>query len=83
MIATLSGALSYIFKLRENENSKRIEELNESIVSISQKSDKCEEDRFHLFAKCEVLQTKLDSLEEKLQIIDIDGTKYSHRNDKA
>lgn len=81
IIATLSGALSYIFKLRENENTKRIDELKLLVTTIEQKSDKCEDERFHLFAKCEVLQTKVDMLEKKLESIDVDGTQYSRKHE--
>ncbi len=89
MIAALSSALTYIFKLRENENSKRIDELKTEVKDIRSQADKCEDDRSELFAKCQLFEYKVNTLEKSLKSLgvdvekmDVDGTKYSHRNDK-
>ncbi len=96
IITALSSALTYLFKLRENENSKRIDELKSESSSLKQEvkdiraqADKCEDDRSKLFAQCQVFEYKVDTLEKSLkslgvdvQKIDVDGTKYSHRNDQ-
>lgn len=88
VIAALSSALTYLFKLRENENSKRIDELKTEVRDIRSQADKCEDDRSHLFAKCQVFEVKVDTLEKSLKSLgvdvnkmDVDGAKYSHRND--
>jgi hypothetical protein len=89
VIAALSSALTYIFKLRENENSKRIDELKTEVKDIRSQADKCEDDRSELFAKCQLFEYKVNTLEKSLKSLgvdvekmDVDGTKYSHRNDK-
>ncbi len=82
VIATLAGAVATLFKIRENENAKAIADLKASHELTKQKSDKCEEDRNKLFTRCEVLEVKLQTVEEKLARMDVDGTQYSHRGDK-
>ncbi len=89
IITALSSALTYLFKLRENENSKRIDELKTEVKDIRSQADKCEDDRSKLFAQCQVFEYKVDTLEKSLKSlgvdvkkIDVDGTKYSHRNDQ-
>lgn len=114
IITALSSALTYLFKLRENENSRRINEQQEQIKlakteakqeidevktelkSVVAKADQCESDRAKLFAECSVLKFEVNTLKSQLctlgvdmkdaskemQRIDVDGTKYSHRNDQ-
>lgn len=88
VITALSSALTFLFKLRENENGKRIDELKGEVKDLRSQADKCEDDRSQLFAKCQVFEYKVDTLEKSLkslgvdvQKIDVDGTKFSHRND--
>lgn len=77
MIAALSAALTYMFKLRENENSKNITKLEAKVDEIQKKSDACEEDRATLFTECSVLKNEVEHLQAKMQSIDSDGTKHS------
>ena len=79
IIAALSSTVAFLFKLRENENAKRITELRADIESISLKADKCEEDRTNLKTECASLRGKIELLEVKLSYIDINGTDYSHK----
>ncbi len=72
IIATLSSVVAWLFKLRENENSRHIESLTKQVETISVKADKCEEERGELRTKIEVLETKLS-------FIDVNGTKFSHK----
>lgn len=84
IITALSSALTYLFKLRENENSKNIAkletkntQLEQKIDTIQQKSDQCEDDRATLFTQCEVLKTQLENVMERM---DLNGTDYSHKH---
>lgn len=81
VIAALSSALTYIFKLRENENSKNIAKLESKVDEIQKKADSCEDDRATLFAECQVLKERVTTLSQKVGVMDVDGTKFSHRND--
>ncbi len=80
VITALSAALTYMFKLRENENSKNITKLEAKVDEIQKKSDACEEDRSTLFTQCEVLKTQLENVKEKMERMDLNGTDYSHKN---
>lgn len=77
IIAALSSALTFLFKLRENENSRNISKLEKKIVEVQVKADKCENDRVTLFAECAVLREKVSALSKQLGIIDTEGTKHS------
>lgn len=90
IMAALSSAIAFLFKLRENENAKRLEEmkleseqrlleLKTSVSSISEKADKCEIEREGLKVQCAVMQSKIETLEVKLERIDVNGTEYSHK----
>ena len=88
IIAALSSALTYLFKLHENDNSRRLNEQQDEIKSLKSevkevinKADKCEDDRATLFAECQVLKERVTTLSQKVGVMDIDGTKHSHRND--
>lgn len=87
IITALSSALTYLFKLRENENSKRIDELKtesaalkQEVKEISSKADQCEADRATLFAECSVLKNEIKNMQTRMTCIDLNGTEYSHRN---
>lgn len=79
VVATLSSVVAFLFKLRENENAKRIEDLKTEVQTISVKADKCEEERTELKTECAIMRGKLEVLETKLAFIDVNGTKYSHK----
>lgn len=79
VVASLSSVVAFLFKLRENENTKRITELKDEVQTISVKADKCEEERGELRTECVALRGKIDVLEVKLSRIDINGTKFSHQ----
>ena len=89
IITALSSALTYLFKLLENENSKNIAkletkntQLEQKIDTIQQKADKCEDDRATLFSECNVLRNEVKHMQAKMQIIDTEGTKHAHRNEE-
>ncbi len=92
VVSTLLTGLVWLFRLRESENAKAIAEMKDvhakaiaelkAAHEVAQaKSDKCEEDRSQLFARCEVLEVKLAHVEQKVSKMDLDGTQYSHRRD--
>lgn len=66
--ALLTGVVT-LFRMRESENAKAIQRLESSHAEISMKSDKCEADRVELFAKCQVLDCKLQLLEQQISKI--------------
>jgi predicted nuclease with TOPRIM domain len=73
VIAALSSALTYLFRLRENENSRNIAEIKEQnkklevqVEAIREKADQCEDDRSTLFSECSVLKFEVVSLKTKL-----------------
>jgi hypothetical protein len=67
VVSTLLGGLLAIFRLREGENSKRIEALETSVVEITEKADTCEEERGELRSKCAVLEFKVEQLENRMR----------------
>ncbi len=81
IIASLASAVAFLFKLRENENAKNIQELKSDLQSSAKRSEQCEQDRAELYTKCAVLEAKMETLESKVSKIDVTGTKYSHRNE--
>jgi hypothetical protein len=82
VIATLTSTVAWLFKLRENENAKHIEGLKNEVATISAKADKCEVERGDLKTECALMRGKIDVLETKLAFIDVNGTKYAHKDDK-
>jgi len=44
-------------------------------------ADKCEEDRICLYANCEVMKIKLQTLEERIESINTQGTHFSNTLD--
>ena len=82
VIAALSSAVAGLFKLRENENAKHIEGLKNEVATISAKADKCEVERGDLKTECALMRGKIEVLETKLAFIDVNGTKYAHKDDK-
>ena len=82
IVSTLAATVAFLFKLRENENSRNIAELKTELQESTKRSAKCEEDRIELYTKCAVLENKIDHLESKIAKIDTDGTKYSKRQEK-
>ena len=83
VIATLSSTVAWLFKLRENENAKRLSDLTDEVASISVKADKCETERGELKIECAIMKGKLSVLETKLSFMDVHGTKFSHKQDEA
>ena len=81
VIATLSSTVAWLFKLRENENAKHLSNLAEEVAVISGKADKCEEERGQLKVECAIMKGKLSVLETKLAFIDVNGTKFAHRDE--
>jgi septal ring factor EnvC (AmiA/AmiB activator) len=81
IIASLASAVAFLFKLRENENAKNIQELKSDLQASSERSKQCEQDRAELYTKCAVLEAKMETLESKVSKIDVTGTKYSHRKE--
>ena len=79
VIATLAGVVAKLFQMRESETSKSISELKQEIAITKAASHKCEEDRTTLFAQCEVMKYKIDSLENRIEMINKQGTEYSHK----
>lgn len=82
VIAALSAALTYMFKLLESENSKNIAKLETKVDEIQKKADSCEDDRATLFAECQVLKERVTTLSQRVGVMDVDGTKYLHRKDE-
>jgi hypothetical protein len=85
VIGALSTALVYVFRKTEFDNAKAIEnlerdkvEMKAEIKTITEKADKCDEDRHVLFAQNEVMKAKMNVLESKMQRIDSKGTQYQH-----
>jgi len=76
--ALLTGVVG-LFRLRETENAKVLEEHKTKIAHLELKSDKCDEDRSKLFAQCEVNSFEIKSLKERITMIDANGTTYSHK----
>lgn len=66
VVATLSSVVAFLFKLRENENAKRIEDL-------SVKADQCVEERTQLKTECAIMRGKIEVLETKISFIDTSG----------
>ena len=81
IIASLASAVAFLFRLRENENAKNIQELKSDLQASSERSKQCEQDRAELYTKCAVLEAKMETLETKVANIDVTGTKFSHRNE--
>lgn len=81
VIATLSSTVAWLFKLRENENTKRLADLTSEVAMISVKADKCEQERGELKIQCAVMQGKVSVLETRLSYIDSNGTKFSRKGD--
>jgi hypothetical protein len=81
VVGALSTALVYVFRKSEFDNAEAIKELKESNRIVSDKADKCEEDRHLLFAQCEVFKTKMETLESRVQRIDKTGTQYQHKRE--
>jgi septal ring factor EnvC (AmiA/AmiB activator) len=79
ILATLSSAIAFLFKLRENENAKRLSELKSDVETINAKADKCEVEREGLKVECAVMRSKIETLEVKLERINVNGTDYSHK----
>lgn len=79
VIATLAGVVAKLFQMRESENSKSIAELKHEVAIAKAAAHKCEEDRTTLFAKCEVMKYKIDTLENRIESINKSGTEYSHK----
>jgi septal ring factor EnvC (AmiA/AmiB activator) len=79
ILATLSSAIAFLFKLRENENAKRLAELKSDVETINAKADKCEVEREGLRVECAVMRSKIETLEVKLERIDANGTEFSHK----
>lgn len=79
VVATLSSVVAFLFKLRENENAKRIEELKNDFGVISVKANKCEEERVELKTECASMRGEIEVLKTKLAFIDVNGTKFSHQ----
>ncbi len=80
-MSVLAGAVATLFKMRENENSKAIARLEEKVAVTETKAEKCEQDRTVLYASCEVLKVKLETLEKRIESINVDGTQFSHALD--
>ncbi len=78
ILATLSSAIAFLFKLRENENAKRLSELKSDVETINAKADKCEVEREGLKVECAVMRSKIETLEVKLERINVNGTQHSH-----
>jgi septal ring factor EnvC (AmiA/AmiB activator) len=79
VIATLTSTVAWLFKLRENENAKRLSELKSDVETINAKADKCEVEREGLKVECAVMRSKIETLEVKLERINVNGTDYSHK----
>lgn len=79
VVASLSSVVAFLFKLRENENTRRITELKEEVKTISVKADKCEEERGELRTECAMMRGKIETLETRLAFIDVNGTAFSHK----
>jgi chromosome segregation ATPase len=80
IISALTTGLLTLFRIRESENAKNIEKLETSLTALSNKADKCEEDRHTLDKKCEVLQVQLNVLTEKVGSIDKDGSEFAKKH---
>ena len=72
MIATLTSAVTFLARKIAHDNAVEIKELKD-------RSSACEKDRSELFAKHAVLEHEVNSLKTKLCSIDVNGTKYSHK----
>jgi hypothetical protein len=83
VIATLSSTVAWLFKLRENENAKRLSELTSEVATIGVKADKCEEERGELKIQCAIMHGKVSVLETRLSYIDVNGTKFSHKQEEG
>ena len=79
--ATLSSVVAFLFKLRENENAKAITKLETSLQEVSDKAEKCEEDRHLLFTDCELMKFKLEVLEKRVCSIDNNGTDFARKHE--
>lgn len=80
-MSTLLTGLVTLFRMRENENAKAIARLEEKVAITETKAEKCEQDRTVLYASCEVLKVKLETLEKRIESINVDGTQFSHTLD--
>lgn len=76
VVSTLLSGIITLFRMRESENTKAITKLEHSLIEVSSKADKCEEDRHTLFTSCEVMKFKLDVLEKRVSTMDSKGTQY-------
>ena len=70
IVSTLLTGVVTLFRMRENENAKAIIKLETSLSEVSNKADKCEEDRHILFTNCKVLETKMQMLDSRMSHID-------------
>ena len=78
VVSTLLTGVVTLFRMRESENSKAISKLEQSLLEVSGKADKCEQDRHTLFTSCEVMKVKLEVLERRVSTMDSNGTKYGN-----
>lgn len=81
VVSTLLTGVVTLFRMRESENTAAIAKLEQSLTEVSDKADKCEEDRHLLFTSCEVLKIKLDLLEKRISSIDNNGTDYARKHE--
>jgi transcriptional antiterminator Rof (Rho-off) len=53
--------------------------LKSDVETINAKADKCEVEREGLKVECAVMRSKIETLEVKLERINVNGTDYSHK----
>jgi len=81
IVSTLLTGVVTLFRMRESENTAAIAKLEKSLAEVSDKADKCEEDRHLLFTSCEVMKIKLDVLEKRICSIDNNGTDFARKHE--
>ena len=67
VIATLSGAVSYLFFLRNSEIQKAINDLEKRLEEMTRKADECHEQRAQIHAQCQANTVRIEFLTKELE----------------
>lgn len=69
ILGVMSAVISLLYKVRESENTKRIEELNRRLDLLQAKADRCDEDRLALHRADAANKERIAILEAMLKEI--------------
>jgi hypothetical protein len=69
ILGVMSGVISLLYKVRESENAKRIDEQAKRIDTLTIKADKCDEDRIALHRADAANKERISIMEDMLKEI--------------